>query len=69
MCFMEVKTKYEFGDKVWYITANRVMCGEITGFSIAVDKDGPRIKYWVGYDKTFHDNELFDTKQALLNTL
>ena len=29
---MEVKTKYEFGDKVWYIKNNQVLNKEITGF-------------------------------------
>ena len=66
---MGVKTKYEFGDKVWYIKNNQILNKEITGFIIHVDKNGPDIKYWVDYEDTLHDNELFETREELLNTL
>ena len=81
---MEIKTKYDIGDKVWTIHNNKVVNMTIYHFSIKVYKEKIRIEYMSDEDFKQHvsfkntpellplfkyENELFPTKEELVKSL
>ena len=65
-----VKTKYDIGDKVWYISNNGVHGGRITGFNIKIESDKTEIRYTIHYDwGTVEEGLAFPTKEELLKSL
>ena len=68
---MEVKTKYNIGDMVFFISNNRVMNLKVTGVGISVDDASgePEIFYHLHYDSKMPENKLFRTKKELLESL
>lgn len=68
---MEVKTKYNIGDMVFFISNNRVMNLKVTGVGISVEdaSGGPKIFYHLHYDSEMPENKLFRTKKELLESL
>lgn len=75
---MELKTKYNIGDKVWTVNNNKAVCFEINGINIihrAVDEGYKTsasmtlIQYkGILIDWTLEEN-LYVTKEELLNSL
>ena len=68
---MVIKTKYNIGDKVFFILDNRIMNWEVTGVGISVEDAGgePDIFYHLHYDEKRPENKLFRTKKELLESL
>ena len=68
---MVVKTKYNIGDMVYFISDNRVMNLKVTGVGISVVDAGnePEIFYHLHYDSERPENKLFRTKKELLESL
>ena len=67
---MVVKTKYDYGDTVFFISNNRVMNLKVTGVGISVDDASgePEIFYHLHYD-SFKKEQLFRSKIDLINSL
>lgn len=68
---MEVKTKYDIGDVVFFMSNNRVEKLKITGVGISVEDAGgdPEIFYHLQYDTEKAENKLFRSKKELLESL
>ena len=68
---MVVKTKYNYGDTVFFISNNRVMNLKVTGVGISVDDASgePEIFYHLQYDTEKAENKLFRSKKELLESL
>lgn len=68
---MVVRTKYNIGDMVFFISNNRVMNLKVTGVGISVEDAGgePDIFYHLHYDEKRPENKLFRTKKELLESL
>lgn len=64
-----VDTKYNIGDKVWFIDDNQVMQLDITGFSVQVKEAETVVTYTLHYGMTRPEENLFPTKEELLNSL
>jgi len=66
-----VKTKYKIGDKVWYISDNKVMSLDITGVSASVESTGEKkVEYIIHFDSSWVDEgKLFKSKKELLESL
>ena len=67
---MVVKSKFNIGDYVWYVSNNAVQKGDVTGIGILLDGDKkPDIKYTIHFDKDVDECKVFKTKEELLNSL
>lgn len=68
---MEVKTKYDIGDVVFFMSNNRVEKLKITGVGISVEDAGgePEIFNHLQYDTEKAENKLFRSKKELLESL
>lgn len=66
---MKINSKYSLGDKVWYLSSNEVHRGVITFVKIIVSNDSLIDCEYSISDISFKANELFKTKEELLNTL
>lgn len=66
-----VKTKYNIGDKVWYISDNKVQNPDITSVHILVEQTGDiKVEYILHYESTWVEEEkLFRSKNELLEAL
>ena len=66
-----VKTKYNIGDKVWFISDNKVKSLDVTGVSICVESaEGAKVQYILHFNTSWIDEgKLFKTKQELLESL
>ena len=66
-----VKTKYIIGDKVWYISNNKVQYLEITGVHVLVEQAGDiKVEYILHYESSWVEEEkLFCSKNELLESL
>ena len=66
-----VKTKYNIGDKVWYISDNKVQNPDITGVHILVEQTGDiKVGYTLHYESSWIEEErLFRSKKELLEAL
>lgn len=61
---MEIKTKFNLGDKVW--TIYNCMTTEIEVAALTIDVDGVWIRSKADYS-AFHEDNCFPTKEALIN--
>lgn len=65
-----VKTKYKIGDKVWYISDNRVMSLNVTGVRVCVESEEEcKVEYVLHYDWHQPEEKLFGSKEELLESL
>jgi len=66
---MEVSSKFNIGDKVYFITDNKVQRSDITGVSISVNGSETKIEYTLHFDSTIDENLVFETKEELIKSL
>ena len=69
---MEIKTKYNVGDKVYFLSNNAVVCLPIDTIRIEIDKNNNIIKYRISNNGTCEwrqEDKLFTTKEELLKSL
>lgn len=75
---MTITTKYEIGQKVYFMDENQIHAAEIQSVNIFVlGGKSPQISYNLNYRKqedslsrfTLRENLLYQTKQELLNAL
>lgn len=68
---MEVNTKFELGDTVWFVDNNKVVNLGITGITISVEYDQQIvIMYSLHYgDKKIEESKAYRTKEELLKSL
>lgn len=66
-----VKAKYKFGDRVWFISDNRVQAMDITDVRILVEQTGDiKVEYTLHYQSFWVEEEkLFRSKKELLESL
>ena len=72
---MEIKTKFNLGQKVYLLWNNKVICPQIDGILIRINALGNNEKdisityEFVELDKRFDEEVLFATKEELLQSL
>lgn len=77
---MTIETKYNIGEAVWVIMNNKVHHKRIEAIEVSIGKamiteDGVlsiseyKTSYSVGWGKWYEENEIFKTKEELLNSL
>lgn len=72
---MEIKTKFNLGQKVYLLWNNKVVCPQIEGIIVRVntlgygEKDISITYELVELDKRFDEEVLFATKEELLQSL
>lgn len=68
---MKVKTKYNLGEKVWFMEQNRPQCRDIRYIYIRVSNENQySVTYLVNNDSTKRaEDTLYSSKQELLKTL
>ncbi len=66
---MEVETKFNIGDNVYFITDNKVQKMDITGISISVNGNESNIEYTLHFDTNINENLVFASKEELLKSL
>lgn len=72
---MEIKTKFNLGQKVYLLRNNKVVCPQIDGIFVRVnalengEKDISIIYELVELDKRYDEEVLFATKEELLQSL
>jgi len=66
---MEVNTKYNIGDQVWLVDANKVVKVIVTGVVILLEGDTQEVKYSTWGNDNIPENLLFKTKNELLESL
>ena len=71
---MDIKTKYEIGQRVFYMDNNKVKEGTIDRIHIDAQYNANYNKVKISYRlfttaKFYEDNELFPTKEELLKSL
>ena len=65
-----VKTKYNIGDIVWYISNNKVQSLDVTGVRISVESaDECKVEYILHYDWHQPEEKLFRSKTELIESL
>jgi hypothetical protein len=65
---MEIKTKYNIGDEVWFMCGSKIFCGRICCIVIC----GDIYSYQVEFEKRLYnlfEISLFPTKEELLKIL
>lgn len=67
---MVVKTKYDIGDQVWYMSDNKINESDVTGLNICIDKTGHlNIEYTLHFNEKVAEPFLFRTKDELIESL
>lgn len=68
---MELKTKYNVGNKLFFMAANKVEIGKVMYIRIDIKKEGAKIYYSLdnSYATGLEETIVFDTKEGLLNSL
>ena len=66
---MEVNTRFNIGDKVWTVDANKVVMMLITGVVISLEGDAQDVKYSFWGHEDIPEALLFKTKDELLESL
>ncbi len=79
---MKIETKLDIGDTAFFMTQSKVYSSEIESIDVHVTQSGiyktgnVSTKYWVKinpagaqYTTCFYDNEIFASKELLLETL
>lgn len=65
---MEIKTKYNIGDKVWFMHDNKCVLKKVE--NIRIDVDDMYIQYiFNGNEIWLSEKHLFSTKEELLKSL
>jgi hypothetical protein len=67
----KVNTKYNIGDKVWFISDNRVVSLDITGARVCVEsKEECKEEYLLHFKSIWvSEDKLFKSKKELLESL
>ena len=71
-CFniMEEKTKFNINETVWVVSDNKVIQRRITGIEISIeDSDQPKITYDTIGGVKYSEQDVFKTKQELIDLL
>ena len=66
---MKIETKYDTGDEVWTLVANRPYKGIVLSFKVDVSLAGVSVHYIIGKCVLRSEQELFPTKEELLKSL
>ena len=68
---MEIKTKFNVGDKVFYMKDNRVQSGEVRGMQVLIHRSEANIIVYVslGDKRGYSEDFLFESKEELLKSL
>lgn len=72
---MTIETKFNIGDKVWFMNENKVCCDEISAIHLHLYEDKQLFNYSFGLNDCIQkyiqvdEQELFRTKQELLDNL
>ena len=66
---MEIKTKFSVNDIIWCIYENKAIRAKITAVSITVDTANTVIEYTIDRDERLYENQVFSTKEELINSL
>ena len=68
---MEIKTKFNAGDKVFYMRDNRVQSGEVRGMQVLIHKSEVKIIVYVSFGdrRGYTEDILFESKEELLKSL
>ena len=62
--------KYDIGEKVWFISDNKVQALDVTGVRFSVESaDGCKVEYILHYDWHQPEEKLFRSKKELLESL
>lgn len=66
-----VKTKFDIGDKVWFISDNRVLSLDITGARVCVEStENCKVEYTLHFDSSWvSEDNLFISKKELIESL
>jgi hypothetical protein len=67
---MEVQTKFNVNDTIWVVADNKVVQRKIIGVEITVvDSSKPEIIYATVGDIKYPEQDVFKTKQELIDSL
>lgn len=68
---MEIKTKFNVGDKVFYMRDNRVQSGEVRGIHVFIHRSEANIIVYLpfGDKRGYTEDVLFESKEELLKSL
>lgn len=68
---MEIKTKFNVGDKVFYMRDNRVQSGEVRGMQVLIHRSEVNIIVYVSFGdrRGYTEDVLFESKEELLKSL
>ena len=66
---MEINTKFDIGDQVWLVDANKVVKILVTGVVILLVGDTLEVKYSTWGNDNIPESLLFKTKKELLESL
>lgn len=68
---MEIKTKFNVGDKVFYMRDNRVQSEEVRGIQVLIHRSEVNIIVYVssGDKRGYTEDVLFESKEELLKSL
>ena len=67
---MEVQTKFNINDTVWVVADNKVTQRRITNIKISVEDPAlPKITYTTIGDIKYPEQDVFKTKQELIDSL
>ena len=66
-----VKTKYKIGDRVWFVSDNRVTSTDITGVRISAESGGGcEVEYTLHYSTSWrNEDKLYKSKKELIESL
>lgn len=68
---MEIKTKFNVGDEVFYMRDNRVQSGEVRGMEVYIHRSEANVIVYVspGDSRGYTEDFLFGSKEELLKSL
>ena len=68
---MDIKTKFNVGDKVFYMRDNRVQSGEVKGMEVLIHISKANVIVYVspGDSRGYTEDVLFESKEELLKSL
>lgn len=65
-----VNTRFDVGDKVWYISDNKVKETDVTGVSITVDSDeNISVEYTLHFNDKISEKLVYSSKEELISSL
>ena len=68
---MDIKTKFNVGDKVFFMRDNRVQSGEVRGMEVLIHRSEANVIVYVspGDSRGYTEDVLFESKEELLKSL